>query len=75
MELVAVKCRDHYIHYTKKVKDILKFSRYFVPFRELVLILLFKSRYWQISLTFLCSVYLTFLCSVYLLLLVIAESA
>ncbi len=41
---------------TQKVKDILKVSRCFVRFRELALILVFNSRYWQISLTFLCSV-------------------
>ena len=32
--------------------DILKFSRCFVLFRELALILFFKSKYLQISLTF-----------------------
>ncbi len=46
-----------HVHYTKKVKDILKLSRCFVQFRELALILVFKSRYLQISLTFLCTVY------------------
>ena len=30
----------------KKVKDILKFSRCFVQFHELALVLVFKSRYW-----------------------------
>ena len=45
----------HLVH--KNVKDILKFSRCFMQFRELALILAFKSRYCQISLTFLCSVY------------------
>ncbi len=45
------------LHYTKKVKDISKCSRYFVQFHELALILVFKSRYWQISLIF-CVVYI-----------------
>ncbi len=54
------KMQDIHVHYTKKVKDtcILKFSRCFVLFHGFgFIILLFKSRYWQISLTFLCSVW------------------
>ncbi len=46
----------HTLH--KKVKDILNFSTCFVQFSDLALILVFKSRYWQISLTFLCVVYI-----------------
>ncbi len=42
----------------KKVKDILKFSRCFVQFRELALILVFKSRYWQYPWRF-CVVYMS----------------
>ncbi len=48
----------HTLH-KKKVKDILEFSRSFVLFCELVLNLVFKSKYWQICWTFLCT------CSVY----------
>ena len=44
-----------HIHYRKKVKDILKFSRCFVLFRELILILVFKSIFTSIN--FLCIVY------------------
>ena len=50
----APRCKVSTLH--KKVKDILKFSTYFVQFHELALILVFKSRYRQTSLTFLCSV-------------------
>ena len=42
---------------TQTVKDILKFSRCFVQLREMALILVFKSRYSQISLTFLYCIY------------------
>ncbi len=49
--------RKHNITLHNKVKDILTFSKCFVQFWELAVILVFKSRYWQISLTFLCSVH------------------
>ncbi len=46
---------SHTLH--KEVKDNLKNSRCFVLFHELGFTLVFKSRYWKISLTFLCSVH------------------
>ncbi len=48
-----------YIHiYSKKKLWIFwKILNFLVHFRELALISVFESRYWQISLTFLCSVY------------------
>ncbi len=48
-----------YIHYTKKLRGYFDFSRCFVLFRELALMIVFKSRYWQIFLL-LCVRYMKF---------------